>query len=134
MSQTLELHLVSTAGTFRRQHLCIRLTLMKMVPSRTARRLLTLPRSSPTVSLIFSWSLRESQLMVLVGVHVDSEGRVYAGCGDGVHVWNPSGKLIGKIYTGATAANFQFAGKGRMIITGQTKLFYARLAASGVPI
>ncbi|KAF4946051.1 hypothetical protein FSARC_14289 [Fusarium sarcochroum] len=65
------------------------------------------------------------------GVHTDSEGRVYAGCGDGVHVWNPSGKLIGKIYTGTVAANFQFTGKGRMIITGQTKLFYVTLAASG---
>ncbi|KAF5561680.1 lactonohydrolase [Fusarium napiforme] len=65
------------------------------------------------------------------GVHTDSKGRVYAGCGDGVHVWNPSGKLIGKIYTGAVAANFQFAGKGRMIITGQTKLFYVTLGASG---
>ncbi|RSL84901.1 hypothetical protein BHE90_000355 [Fusarium euwallaceae] len=68
------------------------------------------------------------------GVHTDSAGRVYSGCGDGVHVWNPSGKLIGKIYTGAVAANFQFAGKGRMIITGQTKLFYVTLAASGVKI
>ncbi|KAF0319211.1 Gluconolactonase [Colletotrichum sp. SAR11_59] len=68
------------------------------------------------------------------GVHTDSVGRVYAGCGDGVHVWNPSGKLIGKIYTGTTAANFQFAGNGRMIITGQTKLFYVTLAASGVQL
>ncbi|KAL1877494.1 hypothetical protein Daus18300_002481 [Diaporthe australafricana] len=66
------------------------------------------------------------------GVHTDSAGRVYSGCGDGVHVWNPSGKLIGKIYTGTVVANFQFAGNGRMIITGQTKLFYATLAASGV--
>ncbi|KAH6887108.1 lactonohydrolase [Thelonectria olida] len=68
------------------------------------------------------------------GVHCDSKGYVYAGCGDGVHVWNPSGKLIGKIYTGTTAANFQFAGKGRMVITGQTKLFYVTLAASGPPL
>ncbi|KAI8244592.1 Gluconolactonase [Colletotrichum sp. SAR 10_96] len=68
------------------------------------------------------------------GVHTDSVGRVYAGCGDGVHVWNSSGKLIGKIYTGTTAANFQFAGNGRMIITGQTKLFYVTLAASGVEL
>ncbi|KAK1492647.1 D-lactonohydrolase [Colletotrichum tamarilloi] len=68
------------------------------------------------------------------GVHCDSKGNVYAGCNDGVHVWNPSGKLIGKIYTGTTAANFQFAGDGRMVITGQTKLFYATFAASGVAL
>ncbi|KAH8661115.1 hypothetical protein BGZ61DRAFT_539771 [Ilyonectria robusta] len=61
------------------------------------------------------------------GVHTDSKGRVYAGCGDGVHVRN----LTGKIYAGTTAANFQFAGRGRMIITGQTKFFYATLAALG---
>lgn len=70
----------------------------------------------------------------MAGVHTDSEGRVYSGCGDGVHVWNTSGRLIGKIYTGTTAANFQFAGKGRMIITGQTQLFYATLAASGAAL
>jgi gluconolactonase len=68
------------------------------------------------------------------GVHTDSKGRLYAGCGDGVWVYNTAAKLIGKIYTGTTAANFQFAGNGRMIITGQTKLFYATLAASGAPI
>ncbi|KAF6805080.1 evolved d-pantonohydrolase [Colletotrichum musicola] len=68
------------------------------------------------------------------GIHCDSKGNVYAGCGDGVHVWNPSGKLIGKIYTGIVAANFQFAGDGRMIIMGRTNLFYATLAASGAPL
>lgn len=65
------------------------------------------------------------------GIHCDSKGNVYAGCGDGVHVWNPSGKFIGKIFTGINAANFQFAGDGRMIIMGRTKLFYATLEASG---
>ncbi|CAO2653394.1 Nn.00g028050.m01.CDS01 [Neocucurbitaria sp. VM-36] len=68
------------------------------------------------------------------GVHCDSKGRVYTGAGDGVWVYNPSGKLIGKIFTGVVAANFQFAGEGRMVITGQTKLFYVTLAASGAPI
>lgn len=65
------------------------------------------------------------------GVHCDSKGNVYSGVGDGVHVWNPSGKLLGKIYTGRTAANFQFVGSGRMLIMGETQLFYATLAAEG---
>ncbi|KAI0129442.1 D-lactonohydrolase [Xylariales sp. AK1849] len=68
------------------------------------------------------------------GVHCDSKGNVYAGCGDGVQVWNPSGTLIGKIYLGTTSANFQFAGDGRMVIMAETKLFYATLAASGTQI
>lgn len=65
------------------------------------------------------------------GIHVDTKGNVYAGCGDGVHVYNPSGKLLGKIYLGTGAANFQFAGKGRMVILAETKLYYATLAAEG---
>ncbi|XP_014557813.1 hypothetical protein COCVIDRAFT_25602 [Bipolaris victoriae FI3] len=64
------------------------------------------------------------------GIKNDSKGRVYVGCGDGVWVYNAAAKLIGKIYTGTTAANFQFAGNGRMIITGQTKLFYITLSAA----
>ena len=78
--------------------------------------------------------LLASLLTSISGVHTDSKGRVYTGAGDGVWVYNPSGKLIGKIYTGTVAANFQFAGEGRMVITGQTKLFYVTLAASGAPI
>ncbi|KAI0387764.1 calcium-dependent phosphotriesterase [Hypomontagnella monticulosa] len=65
------------------------------------------------------------------GVHCDSNGNVYSGCGDGVQVWNPSGKLIGKIFIGGTSANFQFAGDGRMVILGETNLYYATLGASG---
>ncbi|XEV03252.1 hypothetical protein FSHL1_008539 [Fusarium sambucinum] len=68
------------------------------------------------------------------GIHCDSKGNVYAGCGDGVHVWNPSGKLIGKIYTGMNAANFQLVGNGRMIIMGRPKLFFATIAASEAPL
>ncbi|KAJ9149415.1 Lactonohydrolase [Pleurostoma richardsiae] len=68
------------------------------------------------------------------GVHCDADGNLYAGCGDGVQVFSPSGKLLGKIYLGATAANFQFAGDGRMVICAETELYYATLGASGAPI
>ena len=62
---------------------------------------------------------------------MDSKGNVYAGVGDGVHVWNPSGKLIGKIYTGRTAANFQFVGGSRILIMGETALYYVTVKAQG---
>ncbi|KAK3337702.1 hypothetical protein B0T19DRAFT_455602 [Cercophora scortea] len=65
------------------------------------------------------------------GIHVDTKGNVYAGGGDGVHVYNPAGKLVGKIYVGGTSANFQFAGKGRMVILAETELYFATLAAEG---
>lgn len=41
------------------------------------------------------------------GVRCDSEGNVYSGVGDGVHVWNSDGTLLGKIYVGETSANLQ---------------------------
>ncbi|KAK6903590.1 hypothetical protein I203_107095 [Kwoniella mangroviensis CBS 8507] len=68
------------------------------------------------------------------GVHCDSEGNVYAGVGDGISVWNPAGTLLGKIWLGTTSANFQFAGKGRMVICAETKLYYVTLGAEGADI
>ncbi|KAI3330425.1 gluconolactonase [Ustulina deusta] len=64
------------------------------------------------------------------GIHVDTKGRLYAGCGDGVYVYNLSGTLIGKIFLGQTSANFNFAGDGGMIICAETDLFYAKIAAT----
>ncbi|ORY62688.1 lactonohydrolase [Pseudomassariella vexata] len=85
-----------------------------------------------------TWENRKTFAFVAAGVpdgvHCDSKGNVYGGCGDGVHVWNPSGKLLGKIYTGTTTANFNFAGDGRMVVCGETQLLYVTLAASGAPI
>ncbi|TYJ56017.1 hypothetical protein B9479_003259 [Cryptococcus floricola] len=63
------------------------------------------------------------------GLKTDSDGNVYAGVGDGIHVFNPSGLLIGKIYLGETSANFAFAGDGKMVIGAETQLYYATLAA-----
>lgn len=42
------------------------------------------------------------------GIHTDIEGNVWAGCGDGVHIWNPEGKLLGKIWIGVDSNNFAF--------------------------
>ncbi|SPO06513.1 probable lactonohydrolase [Cephalotrichum gorgonifer] len=68
------------------------------------------------------------------GIHCDIDGNVYAGVGDGVSVWNPSGTLLGKIFVGATAANFNFAGRGRMVICAETKLYYATLKTEGAVV
>ncbi|KAF2110918.1 hypothetical protein BDV96DRAFT_583137 [Lophiotrema nucula] len=42
------------------------------------------------------------------GIHTDLDGNVWAGCGDGLHVWNPEGILLGKIWVGVTSNNFAF--------------------------
>lgn len=42
------------------------------------------------------------------GVHADMAGNIWAGCGDGVHVWNSAGMLLGKVFIGETSNNFAF--------------------------
>lgn len=64
------------------------------------------------------------------GIKCDELGNVYSGCGDGVHVWDPNGTLIGKIGVGSTVANFCFA-KGGMWILNETKLWFCELRAKG---
>jgi len=44
------------------------------------------------------------------GLAVDAEGRVYAACGDGVRVFRPDGRLLGRIATAQEAANVTFGG------------------------
>lgn len=63
------------------------------------------------------------------GIQVDADGNVYSGCSDGVNVWSPDGVLLGKFFTGGTVANMIFAGDGRLVILGGTKLFLAKIAA-----
>ena len=65
------------------------------------------------------------------GVHCDKAGNVWAGVGDGVAVWNRKGELIGKLFLNHWVANFRWASGGRMVITAQTKLYYATIAAEG---
>lgn len=50
------------------------------------------------------------------GIAVDSSGRIYTGCGDGVHILSPSGTLLGKVLCKGTeggAASVCF-GKGSL--------------------
>ena len=86
------------------------------------------------------------------GVQLDTNGNVYAGCGDGVQVgdrfpacrfhslmsvcrlaqvWNPDGDLIGKFFLGTTSANMIFAGNGRLVIMAETAIYLAQIAANG---
>uniref|UniRef100_H3GGD0 SMP-30/Gluconolactonase/LRE-like region domain-containing protein n=1 Tax=Phytophthora ramorum TaxID=164328 RepID=H3GGD0_PHYRM len=56
------------------------------------------------------------------GVHTDTEGNLWAGCGDGVHVWNSEGILLGKIYLGETSNNFAFA-PGKVFVFANARLW-----------
>ncbi|KAJ3974444.1 calcium-dependent phosphotriesterase [Lentinula raphanica] len=88
------------------------------------------------------------------GLGVDEFGNVYGACFDGVNVccsglvylccssqldmfnqvWNPSGILIGKFFLGTKSANFAFAGKGRLVILAETKIYLAQINAKGMSL
>ncbi|KAF8631744.1 hypothetical protein AX15_002224 [Amanita polypyramis BW_CC] len=66
------------------------------------------------------------------GIQVDTDGNVYSGCGDGVHVWDDRGTLLGKFFTGYLTPNMVFAGDGRLFILSEFKIYVAYIAAKHV--
>ncbi|ANB15133.1 hypothetical protein AWJ20_2755 [Sugiyamaella lignohabitans] len=65
------------------------------------------------------------------GIKCDTKGNVYAGCIDGIHVWNCDGVLIGKILIKGGVANFCFTDPGRMFLFNENKIYEANIAAVG---
>ncbi|KFY88548.1 hypothetical protein V498_06741 [Pseudogymnoascus sp. VKM F-4517 (FW-2822)] len=62
------------------------------------------------------------------GIKCDTNGNVYSGCGDGVHVWSPGGTLIGKVYVPSGCANFCFGRGGEMFLLNEQKMWRAQLS------
>ncbi|KAI9057698.1 D-lactonohydrolase-like protein [Trametes sanguinea] len=63
------------------------------------------------------------------GMQLDANDNLYAGCGDGVQVWNAEGTLLGKFFLGTTSANLVFAGDKRLVIMAETAIYFAEIAA-----
>ncbi|KAI0729162.1 D-lactonohydrolase-like protein [Fomitopsis betulina] len=68
------------------------------------------------------------------GIQVDTFGNVYSSCGDGVHVWNRHGTLIGKFFTGKVSCNLVFAGDRNLVILAGDQVFLAKIAATGLSV
>lgn len=66
------------------------------------------------------------------GIHTDTNGNVYCGCGDGVHVWSLEGVPLGKFVVPGTPGipNFAFF-PGGMYIFSESKLWKIRFDAEG---
>ncbi|KFG80697.1 lactonohydrolase [Metarhizium anisopliae] len=56
------------------------------------------------------------------GVHCDTRGNVWAACGDGLHIWNTRGVLLGKIHVGEMSNNFAFA-PGKVFVFSNSRLW-----------
>ncbi|MCU0784038.1 MAG: SMP-30/gluconolactonase/LRE family protein [Verrucomicrobia bacterium] len=63
------------------------------------------------------------------GIRCDAKGRIYSSAGDGVHIFAPDGKLIGKIFVPETPANLCFGGKD-----GKTLFITARTSLNAIPL
>jgi gluconolactonase len=68
------------------------------------------------------------------GFRLDQDGNLWVGAGDGVHCFNASGKLIGKILTPETVANVTFGGakRNRLFIAATSTLFAVYLNTRGI--
>lgn len=67
------------------------------------------------------------------GIRTDRDGRVWSSAGDGVHIFDKTGQLIGKILVPEAPANLCFGGKsGRtLFITARTSLYSIETKVKG---
>lgn len=67
------------------------------------------------------------------GIRADAAGRIFSSAGDGVHIFSPEGKLIGKILVPEAPANLCFGGKDfkTLYMTARTGLYKIDLATEG---
>ncbi|TKX20263.1 hypothetical protein C1H76_7563 [Elsinoe australis] len=61
------------------------------------------------------------------GIKCDTKGNVYAGCMDGVEVWNSRGDLLGLIQVPGGVANFCFGDAGSMYLCNETRFWKVQL-------
>ena len=69
------------------------------------------------------------------GIRVDQAGRVWSSAGDGVQIFSPAGKLIGKILVPESPANLCFGGAdGRtLFMTARKSLYAITVSVTGAP-
>lgn len=70
------------------------------------------------------------------GLRCDSEGRVWAAAGDGVHCYSPDGRLLGKVLVPEACANVCFGGpkRNRLFICATASLYAIFVNARGMSL
>ena len=63
------------------------------------------------------------------GIRCDAQGRIFSSAGDGIHIFSPDGRLIGKILVPEGPANLCFGGAD-----GQTLFITARTSLYAIPL
>lgn len=67
------------------------------------------------------------------GIRIDTDGRLWAAAGDGVHCFNPDGTLLGKLHLPEICSNLAFGGLKHnwLFITASTSLYAIRVNLNG---
>ncbi|YCI06545.1 SMP-30/gluconolactonase/LRE family protein (plasmid) [Ensifer sp. D2-11] len=67
------------------------------------------------------------------GIRTDANGNLWSSAGNGVHCFDPAGKLIGKILVPQTVANLTFGGprRNRLFIAATRSLYSLYVAVTG---
>lgn len=67
------------------------------------------------------------------GFRLDSDGRIWASAGDGVHIFHPDGTLLGKLLLPETASNLVFGGprNNDLFITATSSVYTLRINTTG---
>jgi gluconolactonase len=67
------------------------------------------------------------------GFRLDTAGRLWTSAGDGVHVYDPDGTLLGKVLVPEVVANVEFGGlkRNRLFICATTSLYAVLLPVNG---
>lgn len=71
---------------------------------------------------------------VFDGFRLDTDGRIWASAGDGVHCYDPDGTLIGKIRIPEIVGNLTFGGprRNRLFVCGTSSLYSVYVFATGL--
>ncbi|KAH7929171.1 calcium-dependent phosphotriesterase [Leucogyrophana mollusca] len=67
------------------------------------------------------------------GIQLDTMGNVYSGCGEGTHVWNSRGTLIGKFFLNSTTAEMMFTKSG-LVILDEESMYLVDVVAKGIEL
>ncbi|SOE16560.1 gluconolactonase [Hoeflea halophila] len=70
------------------------------------------------------------------GIRTDTNGNLWSSAGDGVHCFDPAGRLLGKIKVPQTVANLCFGGpkRNRLFITATRSLYALYVTATGAQV
>jgi gluconolactonase len=86
-----------------------------------------------------AWQLANAKIFCTIdkgvpdGIRCDERGNVWSSAGDGVHVFSPTGELLGKIFIPETPANLSFGDDDRktLFMTARNSLYSIRVNVAG---